>query len=98
VTRIARLALLIVFLAPLLSVAAGCETDTSPAQMGDNPPPPPNRTPTGLRHRPNTGVQMMSDELTPEEAAKLGAGEKPQDSEASEKESAEGAEAGSVEE
>ena len=56
-----------------MPLSLGCETDTSPGEPHDNPPPPPSRTPTGLRHAPNTGAYPMSNELSEEEAAALGA-------------------------
>ena len=97
-TRIAHLVLLALFFSSTLLPLTGCETDTSPAPMGNNPPPPPTRTPTDLRHRPNTGVHMMSDELTPEEAAKLGRGDEHSGDEDSGDEDAGGGEAGKEEE
>jgi hypothetical protein len=53
-----------------LTLALACVGNTSPGE-GANPPPPPSHTPSGMRHRPNTGVYPMSNELSEEEAAKL---------------------------
>ena len=68
-TRLARLLLSALLVLPLV---LACETDTSPGEPGDNPPPPPTRTPNALRHGPNTGIYEMSNELSEEEAEKLG--------------------------
>jgi hypothetical protein len=71
-TRMLALAFCLLFLG-LGGLATGCESDTSPAPRGDNPPPPPSRTPTALRHGPNTFP--MSNEMSEEEAKKLLKGE-----------------------
>ncbi len=56
----------------LLGLALACETGSAPGEPGANPPPPPSRTPTGLRHAPNTGLRDVNDELSEEQAAELG--------------------------
>jgi hypothetical protein len=67
VTATAR-TLALAFCLAVFFLVVGCESDTSPAQ-GNNPPPPPSRTPTALRHGPNTFP--MSNEMSEEEARKL---------------------------
>jgi hypothetical protein len=56
-------------LAIALAFAGGCETGHTTPDFGANPPPPPTRMPRAIEM--STGVQLLSSELSEEEAEKL---------------------------
>jgi hypothetical protein len=56
-------------LAIALAFAGGCETEHTTPEWGRNPPPPPQRMPRAVEM--STGVQLLSSELSEEEAEKL---------------------------
>ncbi len=56
-------------LAIALASAGGCETEHTTPDFGRNPPPPPQRMPRAIEM--STGVQLLSNELSEEEAKKL---------------------------
>ena len=86
---------LLASLALAVACLSGCATETSPGEPTATPPPPPSRTPTGLRHAPNPGVQPMSDEMDEEKAAELLGAQPPAEEEAAEGEDPAGGDADS---
>jgi hypothetical protein len=56
--------------------SGGCETGHTTPEPGRNPPPPPQRVPRAIEMSPGTGVHLLSNELSDEEAEKLKQGAK----------------------
>ena len=54
-----------------VAVAGGCETDHTTPEAGRNPPPPPQRMPRAVEMSRGTGVHLLSNEISDEEAEKL---------------------------
>lgn len=54
-----------------IAVAGGCETDHTTPELGRNPPPPPQRMPRAVEMSGGTGVHLLSNEISDEEAEKL---------------------------
>ena len=55
----------------LTLASGGCETGHATPEPGRNPPPPPQRLPRAIDVSPGTGVHLLSNELSDEEAEKL---------------------------
>ncbi len=59
-----------------LVLASGCETGHTTPQPGQNPPPPPQRVPRAVEMSAGTGVHLLSNEISDEDAEKLKRGAK----------------------
>ena len=55
----------------LMLASGGCETEHATPESGRNPPPPPQRMPRAVEMGAGTGVHLLSNELSDEEAEKL---------------------------
>ena len=55
----------------LTLASGGCETGHTTPESGRNPPPPPQRMPRAVEMSAGTGVHLLSNELSDEEAEKL---------------------------